>query len=224
MRLQRLISAVWFGSAVFLMLAASAAFRAAGNPTVAADVVGSMLTRWHYIALAAPLALFVMELRHARRLMVVLLFTALVLAALQSFVDLRIRAIRAVSPVPISDLDREDPVRRRFGMLHGLSMMLLALQAVAAGVVVMKKEELPMSNFGPEPEDPTIYRVVMNEQEQYSIWPADREPLPGWRDAGFQGSKEECLQYIEKVWTGMRPQSLRDELANESDDTTGGGP
>jgi hypothetical protein len=144
-RLQRLISALWFGSAVFLMLAASAAFRAAGHPTVAADVVGSMLTRWHYIALAAPLALFVMELRHARRLMVVLLFTALMLAAAQSFVDLRIRSIRAVSPVPISDLDRADPVRRRFGMLHGVSMMLLALQAIAAGVVVIARDAEPVA-------------------------------------------------------------------------------
>lgn len=118
------------------MLAASAAFRAAGNPTVAADVVGSMLTRWHYIALAAPLALFAIELRRVRRALLILLFTSVVLAAAQSFVDLRIRAIRNTSPVPVSELDREDPVRRRFGALHGLSMMLLALQAISAGVVV----------------------------------------------------------------------------------------
>ena len=125
------------------MLAASAAFRAAGSPTVAADVVGSMLTRWHYISLAAPLALFVIELRHVRRALLILLFTALVLAAAQSFVDLRIRAIRAASVVPISELDREDPVRRHFGALHGLSMMLLALQAIAAGVVVAAPHHRP---------------------------------------------------------------------------------
>ena len=65
--LQRLIAALWLGSAFFLMLSASAAFRAAGNTSIAADVVGSMLTRWHYIALAAPLALFALELRRARR-------------------------------------------------------------------------------------------------------------------------------------------------------------
>jgi hypothetical protein len=125
------------------MLAASAAFRAAGNPTVAADVVGSMLTRWHYIALAAPLALFAMELRRVRRALLILLFASVVLAAAQSFVDLRIRAIRNTSPVPVSELGREDPVRRRFGMLHGLSMMLLALQAVAAGVVVAAPHHRP---------------------------------------------------------------------------------
>jgi hypothetical protein len=171
-RLQRLIAALWFGSAVFLMLAASAAFRAAGNPTIAADVVGSMLTRWHYIALAAPLALFVMELRHARQFIVALLFSALVLAAMQSFVDLRIRAIRAVSPVAISDLDRTDPVRRRFGMLHGVSMMLLALQAIAAGVVVISRDPRPVEvvpsevQTPPEPEPPP------------QVTPGEVEPSP----------------------------------------------
>jgi hypothetical protein len=135
--LQRLIAALWLGSAFFLMLSASAAFRAAGNTSVAADVVGSMLTRWHYIALAAPLALFALELRRARPLILVVLFVAIVLAAGQSFVDLRIRAIRQSSPIPISELDRTDPVRRRFGALHGISMVLLLSQAILAAAVVL---------------------------------------------------------------------------------------
>lgn len=122
------------------MLAASAAFRAAGSPRIAADVVGSMLTRWHYIALVAPLILLVVG-RHMRRFVQVLLFAAVLLAAGQVFVDLRIRQIRAAAPVPVSELDPADPVRRRFGALHGLSMMLLALQAIAAAVVVMSREE-----------------------------------------------------------------------------------
>ena len=54
-----------------------------------------------------------------------------------------------------------------------------------------------------------IYRVVVNHEEQYSIWPADRENAPGWRDAGQAGTKAECLAYIERVWTDMRPLSLR---------------
>jgi MbtH protein len=58
-------------------------------------------------------------------------------------------------------------------------------------------------------EDPTTYRVVMNHEEQYSIWPADRELPAGWRDAGKQGSKAECLAHIKEVWTDMRPLSLR---------------
>ena len=52
-----------------------------------------------------------------------------------------------------------------------------------------------------EPEDLTIYRAVINQEEQYSIWPADRENPPGWRDAGQIGTKAECLAYIDRVWT-----------------------
>ncbi len=195
------------------MLAASAAFRAAGSPVIAADVVGSMLTRWHYISLAAPLALFAIELRNVRRVILIVIFSALMLAALQSFVDLRIRMIRNASVVPVSELDRGDPVRRRFGMLHGVSMMLLALQAVAAGVVVAarekRKESVVMTSFDPESEleDNTIYMVVVNQEEQYSIWPADREPPMGWRDTGFHGPKDTCLQHIQEIWTDMRPRN-----------------
>ncbi|HEX2061074.1 MAG TPA: hypothetical protein VHK90_10060 [Thermoanaerobaculia bacterium] len=122
------------------MLAASAAFRAAGNPATAADVVGAMLTRWHYIALAAPLLLFILALRGARRGVVIVLFVALLFAAAQVLVDLQIRRIRATSIVPVSQLQRTDPVRRRFGALHGLSMGLLALQALSAAIVVCYPE------------------------------------------------------------------------------------
>jgi hypothetical protein len=119
------------------MLAASAAFRVAPNATVAADVVGALLARWHYIALLAPLMLFALELRRVRRLVMILIVAGLVLAAAQAVVDLRIRAMRTTSSVPISSLDRDDPVRKRFGALHGASMLLLVLQALtAAGVVV----------------------------------------------------------------------------------------
>ena len=58
-------------------------------------------------------------------------------------------------------------------------------------------------------EDPTIYKVVRNHEEQYSIWPADRENAPGWSDAGPTGTRAECLAHIEQVWTDMRPLSLR---------------
>lgn len=54
-----------------------------------------------------------------------------------------------------------------------------------------------------------IYKVVFNHEAQYSIWPADRENVLGWMDAGKQGLKEECLDYIRAVWTDMRPLSLR---------------
>lgn len=207
------------------MLAASAAFRAAPNGTAAADVVGAMLARWHYIALAAPLLLFALELRRLRRLVLIVLFTALMLAAAQALVDLRIRTIRSTSPVAISSLDRNHPVRKRFGALHGASMLLLFLQAIAAAAVVgarekREQEEQLMSNI--DHEDTTIYRVVMNAEEQYSIWPADRENPLGWKDAGFQGPKQDCLNYIKEVWTDMRPLSLRKKM--EEADPSGGGP
>ena len=63
-----------------------------------------------------------------------------------------------------------------------------------------------------EREDTTIYEVVMNDEEQYSIWPADRELPLGWHKAGKQGLKADCLAYIEEVWTDMRPKSLREKM------------
>jgi uncharacterized protein YbdZ (MbtH family) len=56
------------------------------------------------------------------------------------------------------------------------------------------------------------YRVVVNDEEQYSIWPEDRELPAGWHAEGVVGSKETCLDHIEKVWTDMRPKSLRKKL------------
>jgi MbtH protein len=64
-----------------------------------------------------------------------------------------------------------------------------------------------------ESEDTAIYKVVVNHEEQYSIWPAERENAPGWRDAGVSGTKPECLDYIKAVWLDMRPLSLRQEMA-----------
>ncbi|ERN42080.1 hypothetical protein KR51_00012520 [Rubidibacter lacunae KORDI 51-2] len=56
------------------------------------------------------------------------------------------------------------------------------------------------------------YKVVCNHEEQYSIWPADRENALGWNDAGLSGTKQECLDYIEENWTDMRPLSLRQQM------------
>ena len=63
-----------------------------------------------------------------------------------------------------------------------------------------------------EQEDTRTYKVVVNHEEQYSIWPADRENPLGWNDGGLSGSKQECLSYIEQVWTDMRPLSLRKQM------------
>jgi MbtH protein len=64
-------------------------------------------------------------------------------------------------------------------------------------------------------EDKHVYSVVMNGEEQYSIWRADRDIPAGWRAVGKQGSKAECLAYIEEVWTDMRPLSLRKQMAQQ---------
>jgi MbtH protein len=55
----------------------------------------------------------------------------------------------------------------------------------------------------------TLFRVVVNHEEQYSLWPSDRELPAGWSDAGKVGTRDECLAHIEVVWTDMRPLSLR---------------
>jgi MbtH protein len=60
------------------------------------------------------------------------------------------------------------------------------------------------------------YVVVRNDEEQYSIWFAGREIPAGWTDCGVTGPKETCLEYIETVWTDMRPRSLRERMARNS--------
>ncbi|GHE27173.1 hypothetical protein GCM10017673_31560 [Streptosporangium violaceochromogenes] len=64
----------------------------------------------------------------------------------------------------------------------------------------------------PEP----TYHVVINDEEQYSIWTTEQDIPAGWRGVGRTGSKEECLAYIEEVWTDMRPRSLREHMAATS--------
>lgn len=67
-------------------------------------------------------------------------------------------------------------------------------------------------NRDDEKEDTTIYNVVVNHEEQYSIWPAGRENALGWNGVGVSGPKELCLAHIKEVWTDMRPLSLRKKM------------
>ncbi|HYJ85125.1 MAG TPA: MbtH family protein [Pyrinomonadaceae bacterium] len=69
-----------------------------------------------------------------------------------------------------------------------------------------------MSNDKAAMDDNTIYKVVVNHEEPYSIWPADRESPLGWTEVGMTGPKAECLAYIEEVWTDMRPLSMRQQM------------
>jgi MbtH protein len=62
-------------------------------------------------------------------------------------------------------------------------------------------------------EDDATYRVVVNDEEQYSIWSTERDIPLGWRDVGKTGTKAACLAHIEEVWTDMRPLSLQKQMA-----------
>lgn len=64
-------------------------------------------------------------------------------------------------------------------------------------------------------ENTKTYKVVVNHEEQYSIWSLERENPLGWKDAGKSGTKAECLDYIKEVWTDMRPLSLRTKMAEK---------
>lgn len=64
-----------------------------------------------------------------------------------------------------------------------------------------------------EDNDPVRYQVLVNHEEQYSIWEEGRDIPLGWKAVGKSGSKEECLKHVEEVWTDMRPLSLRKALA-----------
>src|SRR5581483_3045659 len=123
----RLIAAFWFGAGAFLIIAAGAAFKAA-SPMYAANVVGSMLTRWHYIALGAPLLLVAIEWRRLRTPVIAVVFVAIILATFEALIDIRLHQMRTAMNM------------RHFGMLHGISSMLLLLQVIAAAAAVVANE------------------------------------------------------------------------------------
>ena len=63
--------------------------------------------------------------------------------------------------------------------------------------------------------DEPMYKVVVNHEEQFSIWPLHKSNALGWKDAGKSGTKEECMAFVDQVWTDMRPLSLRKEMSSE---------
>lgn len=66
------------------------------------------------------------------------------------------------------------------------------------------------------PDDRQIFKVLLNGEEQYALWPAEREIPAGWRESGRSGTKAECLAYVDEVWTDLRPKSLRDAMGGGS--------
>ncbi|HEY0637720.1 MAG TPA: MbtH family NRPS accessory protein [Pseudonocardiaceae bacterium] len=63
--------------------------------------------------------------------------------------------------------------------------------------------------------DDIRYQVLINDEEQYSLWPAHNEVPAGWRPVGREGTRDECSAYVDQVWTDMRPRSLREQMAND---------
>ena len=61
--------------------------------------------------------------------------------------------------------------------------------------------------------DDIQYQVLVNDEEQYSLWPADHEVPAGWHPDGTVGTKQECTDHVDQVWTDMRPRSLREQMA-----------
>ena len=75
-----------------------------------------------------------------------------------------------------------------------------------------------MTGYDADKEDTTIYKVLVNHEEQYSIWPEYKENPPGWADVGRAGPRAECLEYIGEVWSDLRPLSLRKKMLELNED------
>jgi MbtH protein len=91
------------------------------------------------------------------------------------------------------------------------------------GREIAERMMLTGNGVNDEDIDTRTYQVVRNDEEQYSIWPADRDLPAGWQSEGTTGTKDECLTRISAVWTDMRPRSLRlemDRTASESGGVT----
>jgi MbtH protein len=65
-------------------------------------------------------------------------------------------------------------------------------------------------------EDNTTYQVLRNDEEQYSLWPLSLAIPAGWQAVGKQGTKADCMSYVDEVWTDMRPRSLREQMAADA--------
>jgi MbtH protein len=75
-----------------------------------------------------------------------------------------------------------------------------------------------MAQDASDPDNDLEYTVVVNHEEQYSIWPAGRDLPGGWREVGVQGNRTQCLEHIARVWTDMRPLSVRQRMDATGDD------
>jgi MbtH protein len=65
-------------------------------------------------------------------------------------------------------------------------------------------------------DENTTYQVLRNDEEQYSLWPLSLDIPAGWQAVGKQGTKDECMSYVDEVWTDMRPRSLREQMSADA--------
>lgn len=70
-------------------------------------------------------------------------------------------------------------------------------------------------------DDSRIYIVLINDEEQYSLWPQGKKIPAGWRAVGKEGTREECSKYVDEVWTDMRPLSLRKQMEEAARQSAG---
>ena len=89
---------------------------------------------------------------------------------------------------------------------------------------ILKPNTQLKAEFAMTTEETEIqYIVVMNHEEQYSIWPDYKDIPLGWKAVGRSGPKDECLAYIKEVWTDMRPLSLRKKMEADAHAAAAGG-
>jgi MbtH protein len=91
---------------------------------------------------------------------------------------------------------------------------VLGAERPGARGLVSNGPNVTRSTMNEETRGVAPFRVVVNHEEQYALWFVERELPPGWSDAGKRGTREECLAYVEQVWTDMRPLSLRERAAD----------
>lgn len=153
-----ILLSVWFGGGVFLAAVGTpAAFAGSPDRTTAGTIAGLMLSRWHYVSLLAPAILLGLEWRDGlrRNLRMLLLAAAIVGAAAQVGVDMKLRAIRNSQPGGMSLLAPDDPTRRLFGALHGVSALLFGVQLLCGlGVLVSASRDQPPTAHARASESP----------------------------------------------------------------------
>jgi MbtH protein len=79
-----------------------------------------------------------------------------------------------------------------------------------------------MTMANPFEDEDGEFLVLVNHEDQYSLWPSFRDVPSGWTTVGPRGKRKECLAWIEVNWTDMRPRSLKEAMAQDAMQRSGG--